>query len=197
MFFRYSFGLFLRPRLTFRALLGDHRRVGFGILGILALAIIYFISISIALEMNAMHLPQLLVLNIPPDQYYAYERFFIFPVGLAGTVLASGAIRLGARAWEGKGQFEDLFALLSFSLVEVAIVIGIPDLFLGILIGFGKVNSRGFAYIGPHVWLGTIWYLFLLIIAVKETERLGVAKSLTLGLMGFIVNGVVQFIFIR
>ena len=197
MFFQYSFGLFLRPHLTFRALLDDHRRVGFGILGILALATIYFISISIALEMNAMHLPQLLVLNIPPDQYYAYERFFIFPVGFAGTILASGVIRLTARAWEGKGQFEDLFALLSFSLVEVAIVIGLPDLVLGILTGFGKISSRGFAYIGPHVWLGTIWYLFLLIIAVKETERLGVAKSLALGLMGFMVNGVVQFIFIR
>lgn len=197
MFFRYSADLFFRPQLAFRALLDERRRVGFGILGNLILAVVYFIGISIALEMDVMHLPQRLVLNIPPEQYYAYERFFIFPVGLAGTILAAGVIRLVARGWKGNGRFEDLFALLGFSLIVVAVVIGLPDLVLGLLAGFGILAPRGFAYVGPHVWLGTLWYLLLSILAVKEAERLGWGNSLVLGLIGFASNGAVQFIFIR
>lgn len=197
MFLQYSVGLFFRPQWVFRALLNEPRRVRYGILGNLVLALIYFIGISITLEMNAMHTPQLLLLNIPPEQYYAYEMFFIFPVGLAGTILASGVIRLGAREWDGDGRFEDLFALLGFSFVVIAVVMGLPDLGIGVLTRFGVLAPLGFAYVGPHVWLGTLWYLLLTILAVKEAERLGWGKSIVLGLIGFFVNGVVQFIFIR
>src|SRR4030042_5905941 len=95
-FLRYATNLFIRPVSTLRALLGNPHRVVFGFLGLLILAIVYFIGISIALAMDAANIPQLLVLNIPADRYYFYERFFILPVGLAGTILASGVIRLGA-----------------------------------------------------------------------------------------------------
>jgi hypothetical protein len=43
------------------------------------------------------------------------------PVGLAGTILASGVIRLVARWWNGQGHFEDLFALLGFSGLWVSV----------------------------------------------------------------------------
>jgi hypothetical protein len=171
--------------------------VSYGILGNLLLAAIYFVDISIALEMDVMHIPELLVINLPPEQYYAYERYFIFPVSLAGTILAAGVIRLGAREWKGVSGFEDLFALLGFNLVVVAVVIGLPDLILGILTGLGILTPLGFTYVGPHVWLGTLWYLLLTILAVKEAECLGWVRSIVLGLIGFAVNGAVQFIFIR
>ena len=96
-FLQYSADLIVRPHLALRALLGDPRRVGFGFLGPLILAIVYFIGISVALAMNAAHLPQFLVLNIPAEQYYSYERFFILPVALIGTTLTSGVIRLLGR----------------------------------------------------------------------------------------------------
>jgi hypothetical protein len=44
---------------------------------------------------------------------------------------------------------------------------------------------------------GTLWYLLLDMLAVKEIERLSWGKSIELALMGFVANGVVQFIFIR
>jgi hypothetical protein len=113
--------LFFRPQLTFRALLNEPLRVGYGVLGNLVLALINFIGISIALQMEVMHLPQLLVLNMSPKQYYAYERFFIFPAALAGTILASGVIRLGAYLWNGAGRFQDLFTLLGFSSIILAV----------------------------------------------------------------------------
>lgn len=196
-FIQYSADLFVRPRVALRALLGDPHRVGFGFLGLLILAAVYFVGISIALAMNVAHLPQFLVLNIPAEQYYSYERFFILPVGLAGTILASGVIRLVSRWWKGDGNFEDLFALLGFSMIVVAVVMGLPDLAIGVLVGIGVLVAPGFEYVGPHVWLGTLWYVLLTILAVKEVERLSWGKSIVLALMGSVVNGVVQFIFVR
>ncbi len=169
----------------------------FGFLGVLILAVVYFIGISVTLTMEEMHLPKLLVLAIPAEQYYYYERFFIFPVGIAGTILTSGVMRLIAQWWNGKGQFESLFALLGFSMIVVAIVMGLPDLVLGLMVGIGVMAPLGFEYIGPHVWLGTLWYLGLMIIAVKEVEGFSWRKSVILALVGFVVNGMVQFIFIR
>ena len=71
------------------------------------------------------------------------------------------------------------------------------DLAIAILVGIGILAPPGFEFIGPHVWLGTLWYLLLTILAVKEVERLSCGRSIGLALMGFVVNGVVQFIFIR
>lgn len=196
-FLHYAADLFVRPHVALHELLGNPWRVGFGFLGLLILAVVYFIGISIALAMNAAPIPQLLVLKIPAEQYYAYERFFILPVGLAGTILASGVIRLLARWRNGQGQFEDIFALLGFSMIVVAVVMGLPDIILGLLVGIGIMSPRGWAFIGFHVWLGTLWYLLLMILAVKEVERLSWGISIVLALMGFVINGVVQFIFIR
>jgi hypothetical protein len=196
-FLQYSAGLFVRPHVALPALLRDPRRVGFGFLGPLILAAVYFVGISVALAMDVAHLPQLLVLNIPAEQYYSCERFFILPVGLAGTILTAGAIRLVAWWWNGQGHFEDLFALLGFSLIVVAVVMGLPDFVISLLVGIGILTPLGFEYVGPHVWLGTAWYLLLTILAVKEVERLSWGKSILLALMGFVANGVVQFVFIR
>jgi hypothetical protein len=183
--------------VALRELLGDPRRVAFGFLGLLTLAAVYFVGISLALAMKVAQIPQFLVLNIPAEQYYAYERFFILPVGIAGTILSAGVIRLLARWWSGQGNFEDLFALLGFSMIVVAVVMGLPDLLLGLLAGIGFVAPRGWEYVGPHVWLGTLWYLLLTVLAVKEVERLSWTGSFILALLGFAVNGIVQFIFIR
>ena len=196
-FLQYAINLFFRPRAALRVLLGDSRRVGFGFLGVLILAVVYFIGISIPIALHVMHVPKFLVLAIPAERYYSYERFFILPVGLAGTILTSGVIRLAARGWNGEGNFEDLFALLGFGMLVIAVVIGLPDLVIGILVGTGLRAPRGWEYVGPHVWLGTLWYLLLTILAVKEVERLSWGKSLVLALLGFVVNGMVQFIFIR
>jgi hypothetical protein len=196
-FFQYSAELFVRPRKTLGALHGDSHRVSFGILGHLLLAVVYFFAITIPLTMDTSHLPEFLVLNIPAGQYYAYERFFILPVGIAATILTSGVIRLIARVWDGQGQFEDHFALLGFSLIVVAVIIGLPDLVIGILVGNGILLPLGWTFIGPHVWLGTIWYMLLVLLAVKEIERLSWMRSIVLALIGFAANGMVQFIFIR
>jgi len=180
-----------------RALIVDHQRVFFGFLGQLILAIVYFMGISLALAMEVMHVPKLIVLNIPASQYYCYERFFILPVALSGTILTSGVIRLAARLWNGKGQFENLFALLGFSMIVIAVIMGLPDLVIGLFVGSGIIAPPGFDYVGPHVWLGTLWYLFLMILSVREVERLPWRRSIVLAVIGFIVNGMVQFIFIR
>ena len=74
---------------------------------------------------------------------------------------------------------------------------GLPDLTIGILVRNGILAPPGWGFVGPHVWLGTLWYLLLMILAVKGVEHLSWGKSIVLALVGFVVNGVVQFIFIR
>jgi hypothetical protein len=171
--------------------------VGFGFLGVLILAVVYFVGISIPIAMNVVHIPKFLILDIPAERYYSYERFFILPVGLAATILTSGVVRLAARGGNGEGNFEDLFALLGFGMIVIAVVMGLPDLVLGILVGTGILTPLGWEYVGPHVWLGTLWYFLLIVLAVKEVERLSWEKNLLLALVGFVANGTVQFIFIR
>jgi hypothetical protein len=129
--------------------------VGFGFLGTLILAAVYFSGISIAIALHAAHIPKFLVINIPAEQYYSYERFFIWPVAIAGTILASGVIRLTARWMNGQGSFEDLFSLLGFSMIVIAIVMGIPDLVLSLLVGLRILAPLGWEFVGLHVWLGT------------------------------------------
>ncbi len=194
---QYSANLFFCPRVTFRALLHDPKASGFGLLGPVALASVYFIGISIALAFKVMHLPQSPVLNIPVEQYYAYERFYILPVGIAGIILAAGVIRLLAQGWNGQGRFEELFTLLGFSLIVVAAVMGLPDLAMGIVLAIGISVPDSLIFSGPHIYLGTLWYACLMILAVKDVEQLSWVKTTLLSLLGLLVNGAVQFIFIR
>ena len=110
-FVRYSANLIVHPRLTLRAMLTDPRRVAFGLMGLLALTAIYSLNISILITKD-LHPTEPLVLRIPREQYYLYERCFLLPVAIGGTILSAGVIRLTARLWGGQGHFEDLFALL-------------------------------------------------------------------------------------
>ncbi len=74
---------------------------------------------------------------------------------------------------------------------------GVPDLVLALLAGSHLLASARLAFGGPHVWLGTLWYLLLTVLAVREVERLGWGKSAALALLGFAANGAVQFVFMR
>ncbi len=98
---------------------------------------------------------------------------------------------------ERVGKFKYLFALLGFSMVEIAVVMGLPDLVQGILIGLKVIPPVTWTDVGPHIYLGTVWFLLLTILAVKEAECLGWMKSILLGLAGFAVNGAVSAIFMR
>ncbi|MCK2212437.1 YIP1 family protein [Actinomadura sp. ATCC 31491] len=190
-------GLFIRPRAALTSVLGEPHRIGFGLLGPVALAVVYFAGISAALAMGVMHAPQSPALRISDADYYAYERFYILPVGIAGTVMAAGVTRLLAGLWHGRGRFEDLFALLGFALVAVAVAMGLPDLVLAVLAGLGVPGLLGWMLSGPHIWLGTLWYAVLTVLAVKEVERLSWGKTIALAAAGLVANGLVQFVFIR
>ena len=67
---------------------------------------------------------------------------------------------------------------------------GLPD--LGIYIFAPKF--KGF---GPHVLIGTLWYLLLTVLVVKEAENLSWGKSVAIAVIGSLASGTVQFVFIR
>jgi hypothetical protein len=114
---------------------------------------------------------------------------FLLPAAVGGTILAAGATRLTARLWGGQGTFEDLFALLGFTQVLVAIFMGLPDLALYLLAPQRLITL--------HVWPVTLWYLVLTVLAVREAERLPWGRSIVSALVGALANGALQFLVMR
>jgi hypothetical protein len=188
-FVRYCARLIVRPRATLRDLLADPRRVAFGLAGLLALTAVYVVGLSVAIANGRTPAEDTLLLRIPAERYYVYERIFLLPAAIGGTILAAGATRLTARLWNGRGTFEDLFALLGFAQVVVAIFMGLPDLALYLLVPERLVTL--------HVWPVTLWYLVLTIVAVREAERLPWSKSIVSALAGALANGALQFLVMR
>jgi hypothetical protein len=124
------------------------------------------------------------------NKYYVYELFFLLPVAMASVILHAGAARLVCRAWGGTGTCEDLFVLLGFEYVLIALVMGVPDLV------FGLLDIR-FRTGGPHVILGTLWYYTLSLLAVKESEHVTWPAACVAGTLGFLANAAIEFTFIR
>jgi hypothetical protein len=106
------------------------------------------------------------------------------------VILHAGAARLVRRAWGGTGTFEDLFALLGFGYVLIALIVGVPDLVMGL---FDVVLLP----VGPHVILGTFWYFALSLFALKESEHVAWPAACAAGTLGFLTNAAVEFTYIR
>ncbi len=190
-FLRYTGNLIFRPRPTLVLLLADPRRLAFGLSGILSLSVLYIIVISVMLARNPAVVPSVSpVLNIPPERYYPCERFFLLPVAVASVVLHSGVVRLMAHCWGGRGRFVDLFALLGFSYVLIALTMGFPDLLMAVL-------ARQVTAAGPHVIIGTAWYFILSLLIVRETEKLSWRLTVLIAVAGFLANASMQYVFMR
>lgn len=189
-FVRYSANLFVRPRVTLRAMLIDPRRVTFGFLGLITLTAIYLLNISVLIA-KGLHPTEPLVLRIPREQYYVYELFFLLPVVIGGAILQAGVARLLARWWGGQSCFEDLFALFGLNHIVLAIVMGLPDLAIYIL----APDIRG--GLGPHILVGTLWYFLLTILSVKEAERISWSQSIVVAIASFLASGMLSFTYIR
>ena len=190
-FLLHGLNLIVHPRKAIRALLVDPRRVAYGVSGVCILAAIYTIGISLALARDPATQPASPpVLTIAPERYYVYELLFLFPVAVASVILHAGVARLVCRAWNGNGTFENLFAILGFGYALIALVIGVPDLVLGLL-------GVRVTIVSPHVILGTIWYAALSVLAVKESENVPWAAACFAGTLGLLANGAIQFTYIR
>jgi hypothetical protein len=190
-FLRYTGNLIFRPRSTLALLLTDPQRLPIGFGGILTLSTLYIIVISVTLARNPTAVPSVSpVLNVPPERYYVGERFFLLPVAVASVILDSGVVRLIAHCCRGRGKFVDVFALLGFGYVAIALVMGLPDLLIAAL-------ARQVSMVAPHVVIGTAWYLILSLFVVRETEGLSWGLTILIGLAGFIANASMQFVFMR
>lgn len=189
-FLHYAAGVTVQPRDTFRLLRADPHRVAVGFGGLLSLSAAYGIGISIGLRRHPDWTPDRApVLRIPPERYYTYERFFILPVAIAETLVTAGVVRLLAHAWNGQGRFEDLFALFGLSHTTLVLSMALPDAVEHFL-------SRRFRT-RPYVYLGTLWMLALLVLAIRETEHLPWTQSTAIALSALLANAMVEYIFIR
>lgn len=188
-FVRCSVDLVIRPRAALEAVLNHPRRVSFGFAGLLALAAVYAVVLSVAIANHRAPDEATLLLRIPAEKYYAYERLFLLPAAIAGTILAAGASRLTARLWNGRGSFEGLFALFGFTMLIVALFMGLPDLVIAIFAP---------EYTGTvHVWLVTAWYFVLSVLCVRLAERIPWGATIVSALAAMVATGVLQFLVMR
>ncbi len=186
----YFVQLFISPGRAMQALLGDRRRSLVGLAGISSLVLVYVLGISLTLSRHPGTGPlQAPALRIAPEHYYYYELVFLLPVALASVVVQAGISHLVCRIRGCSGSFDDLFALIGFSYLVVAVVIGVPDLVLGF---FARP-----AAVGPHVLLGTIWFCVLCVKAVKAAERVPWLNAIVAGILGLLANGALEFTFMR
>ncbi len=59
------------------------------------------------------------------------------------------------------------------------------------------MRPLGFRQVGPHIWMGTLWYLILMALAIRQVEQLRWLKTVLLALAGFAADGMVSFLFVR
>ena len=190
-FLHYAIGLMVRPRKTMRALLADPLRTGFGMAGVFTLSFVYIAGIALAMARNPDIRPTAPpLLTIAPQRYYAYELFFLLPVALVSVIVQAGVTRLVCSARNGRGTFEDLFAILGLGYTLLALVMGVPDLAIGLY-------GASVTIVWPHVILGIAWYSLLSVLAVKESEKVPWFTACLAGVMGLVGNGAIQFTYIR
>jgi hypothetical protein len=190
-FLLHGLNLIARPRKAIRAFLDDPNRMTYGLAGIVLLVAIYTLGIALALVREPTTRPASPpLLNISLERYYLYELLFLFPVAVASVIVHAGVVRLVCHCRSGTGKFEDMFAILGFGYTLIALVMGVPDLLLGLL-------GVSVTIIWPHVILGTLWYGAFSLLAVRESEQVTWGTACLSGMLGLLANAAVQFTFIR
>ena len=109
----HYFGVVLRPRRAFDALMQDPRRLRLGALALLVTAVLYT-GVYVFLFIGGAHPTAFSPwLAIPAQDYYRYNRFLLAPSLFLAWLVAGGVIQLLGHLVRGKGSFEDTLATLS------------------------------------------------------------------------------------
>jgi hypothetical protein len=194
VFLRYAVGIIIRPTETLRVLGEDANRFRIGLASVVALALLYSITL---LRLYSQGIPVVSpLLAIPPSRYYLYEAFFLLPVSLAGWLLMGTTIYLFGPSTQP--EFKRLLALL-----------GLP---YGILVlPFMWLPETIVAFAHPEVWtarwwvsltpvrvtLGTLWVLGGCVEATRQHCQLPMLRSVLLALTGLVAALALSFVFIR
>jgi len=204
----YYLGTMFRPRRTFDALLGDGRRLKFGLLALSINALLYtlvYVFLSLGGGAPSSFAPWL---AIPSEVYYQYNRFFLAPSMFGCWILAAGVAQLLSRIFSGKGNFEDTLSVLGFgiSIASLASLLhDLPDTLLG-AIGVLNLKEYEVALNSPTIWrtilltlytLSTMSFLVLFPKGIGAAQRIRRGPAVFVGVLAYLVYQGVFVIFNR
>jgi hypothetical protein len=147
-------------------------------------------------------------LDIPAEEYYRWDQWFIVPSILLGWIAATGFAHLAARALGGTGSWEATLAVVGFGLSVSSWWTGLHDLVTTFLGWLRVIDQRAYedAMNGPTPFRTLIWTLMIAYVAwffvtfakgLGAAHRLRAAPAAVAGSVGVVVYQLVFVIFNR
>jgi len=202
------FQTFSKPKKTFEWLIDQDNLLRLSFIFIL-IPIVAYTSMYIFLTI-ANGAPSTLTpwLNIPKEKYYSINRFLLAPSMLICWFTATSFIHVASRALGGTGTFEQMLATISLS-ISISMWGGLMhDLPMSFMSAVGIIDARQHEIDmnSPTIFRTLLWicysiYFLLFVVlfplSVKVVHKLSLAKSISIGVTGFIVFQILFLVFNR
>jgi hypothetical protein len=202
-FLSYLFIPLYRPNRNLQRLIADRHRIGYAVLALLLIGLLYTIAVYIGYTrgFGAVTPP---ILNIAPEEYYLWETFFGLPVFFLVAIVFAGTARLIASALRGTGSYEALFAIYGvISVLPMLLLLWIPEATVMVLLPDQRAMPLGgFAFMPP--WLDAVrqilsfvWPLIITWLGIKHAEQLNGWRSAIVTAGAFVPTALLIMIFVR
>lgn len=199
---------FVHPRRSLERLVSNPEGLAMGAKALLLTAALYTLMYACLTLGGAAPSSFAPWLAIPKEVYYRYNTLLLAPSMFVCWLSAASIGHLLARAWGGQGNFEQTAAAIGVSISLASWTTLVHDLTGSILGALHMIDARAHeaAMNAPTIWRGLILTLFVLYAAaflytfatsIAVSQRLGRAKSLTLGTLAFCVYQGMFFVFNR
>ena len=176
-------------------LLNNKYKIAYAILIFFFLGILYTVSVQLAYSRGLGALVQPFI-NIPAQDYYFWQRFYQVPFFFLTSIVFAGTARLISIPFKGKGNFEDIFCILSISLtLPMLITMWVPE-----TIYFIFFPGQGIKPVIVDILrqvAGIVWPLAICVIGITIIEKVRWYYSIIITLIASIPMAALMVIFIR
>ena len=184
-----------RPIQGIRGFLNNPHRLVYGVVIFLFLGAVYTLSVQLA-YMQGIGAVVEPFLKIPAAKYYFWQRFWQIPFFFITSIVFAGTVRLLSAMINGKGSFEDIFALFCIAqTLPMFLTMWLPET-VGFIFFPGKIIMPLWLDIARQI-AGIIWPLIISIAGITMVEKIKWFYSLLFSLIAAIPITLLMVIFIR
>lgn len=183
-----------KPVKGITLLIRNKKKLAYSVLVFLFLGVIYTISVQLA-YIKGIRPSVTPFINIPVENYYYWQRFWQVPLFFVTSIVFTGIVRLFAYTRNGKGNFVDLFCIVSAAQTfPMFITMWVPE-----TIGFIFFSGSYMPVIVDILRqiIGIIWPLAIIIKGITISEEINLFYSLLFTIIASIPMTVLMVVFIR
>jgi hypothetical protein len=147
-------------------------------------------------------------LNIPKEEYYAWNRFLVAPSMFISWILSAGVVQMLSHLFHGKGSFEDTLSVLGLGVGVAMWATLLHDLVMSFLSAIQVINAREheIAMNSPTIWRTIIWicmtgylvwFIFLFTKGIGKAHKISMIRAFILGIAGFVTFQAMFLLFNR